>query len=281
MQHRRFQSIASALLFFLPVSAVAGEFDFILGDVDRFEQEIHWEIDAEVRAMEDHEFQDTDELFIPVDENSDNEEGIAQAKSFISVKVDGIPVTFMDVPTDSWFAPYVRGAAESGIVSGYRDSNGRLLGSFGPGDDVTIEQLAKMALQAAGVVVQDCAGTPTNKTATGSWSAHYIACAEELEWAVFSDGSVNVQRPATRSEVVVTLLQAFDVPFGRGSGEQFTDVTASTEFSGAIELAAKDGMVNGYADETGEPTGEFGPLNSVNRAEVAKMVTLAKSLYGN
>lgn len=283
MQQSFSRYIAIAALVFLPVSVTAGEYDFILGDLDRFEQDVQWQIDAEVRAMEDHEFQKTEKLFLTVEDEEDkaDEEGIAKANSFVTVKVNGIPVSFKDVPTDAWFAPYVRSAAEDNVISGYRDVNGRLLGSFGPADDVTIEQLAKMALQAAGVVVQDCAGTPLNSTATGSWSAHFIACAETLEWAVYSDGSVDVQRPATRSEVVVTLLQAFDVSFGRGEGELFDDVTTSTEFSGAIELAAEDGMVSGYTDEDGIPTGEFGPLNSVNRAEVAKMVTLGKSIYGN
>ena len=274
--------IATALLALLtavPVSA--GELDFILGDVEKFEQDLEWQIDAEVQAIEDDKFQETDELFLLVDEDemdTDDAE-IRQQEPFVSVTIDGIPVTFNDVPSDSWFGPYVRSSAEADIVSGYRDENGRLRGLFGPGDNVTLEQLAKMAVQAAGISYIECAGVPKNETVS-DWSINYISCAEMLDWVVYSDGSVNLQRPATRSEVVVTIVQAFRIDFTRGSGDVFTDVTASTEFSGPIEMSAAAGVVEGYKDENGELTGLFGPSDPVNRAEVAKIITLAKQIYG-
>ena len=48
----------------------------------------------------------------------------------------------------------------------------------------------------------------------------------------------------------------------------------------AIETAANDGIVSGYADAEGNATGLFKPLDFVNRAEVAKMITLALQVYG-
>lgn len=279
MYYRCTRWLCLLLFSFFPAAAFAGEFDVILGDLNKFEEDMQWQIQAEIRALEDHDFQESSELFLQ-SEADIKSSGLEPANQFVTVKINGIPVTFSDVPADAWFAPYVRSAAESNIISGYKDEAGRLLGSFGPADDVTVEQLAKIALQASGVVIQDCAGVPQNNTATGSWAAHYIACAEDFGWALYSDGSVDVQRPATRSEVVVTMIQAFDVSFGRGSGELFDDITASTEFSGAIEQAANDGVVSGYADDKGQPTGQFGPTDSVNRAEVAKIITLAKNVYG-
>jgi len=145
---------------------------------------------------------------------------------------------------------------------------------------VTIEQLAKISVEASGKSLATCAqGTLQNKSALGSWSEQYILCAEQLGWAVYSDGSVLVKRSASRSEVVVTVLQAFDVLFGRALGDVFSDVTNSTEFSGAIERAASDNLVAGYSDTSGNPTGEFGPADPVNRAEIAKIISLALQVY--
>lgn len=49
---------------------------------------------------------------------------------------------FSDVPTDSWYAPYVKIAHSNGIVSGYSDN------TFGSGRYITREELAAMAHRA-------------------------------------------------------------------------------------------------------------------------------------
>jgi hypothetical protein len=275
----RLFSLLLATLLITPVSA--GEFDFILGDIDNFQKFLEWQIQAEVQAMEDNPFQQSEELFYELNERTDTDTAIRKAEGNVTLRIDGIPVIFEDVPSDSWFGPYVRGAAQANIVTGYRDANGRLIGMFGPGDNVTVEQLAKMALQAAGISLGECAGVPKNRTAVDSWSAEYIACAEQLGWAVFSDASVDVFRSATRAEVVVTIVQSFAIEFSRGTGGIFDDVTASTEFSGAIEMSASAGVVEGYKDNAGQLTGLFGPGDAVNRAEVAKIMVLASQIYGN
>lgn len=200
---------------------------------------------------------------------------------FVSAEVDGSLVVFADVPRVAWFAPYVREIAELRIVSGYRDADGRPLGLFGPQDNVTIEQMAKVMVYASGRIPQDCGTAPVrNLTASGSWSAPFVSCAENLQWPVYGDGSVDVQRNATRADVVITLMQAFGKQWGQRTGTAFTDVTASTQFGAAIEQAKADGVVSGYTDAQGTPTGLFGPQDPVTRAEFAKIVTLGRQLYG-
>jgi len=204
-----------------------------------------------------------------------------RTSDFISATVDGKTVTFRDVPRDEWFAPYVRDIAEKGIVSGYRDAEGSALGLFGPADNLTIEQLSKVAL-ASSSNLGDCPSTPPlNITSSGTWSAGYIACAEKLQWTIYADGSADVHRNASRVEVVVTLLEAFKATINQptGSGSIFTDVTPSTLFNGVIEQAKKDGIVSGYTDAEGNLTGLFGPNDPVTRAELSKMVTLAMHMY--
>ena len=197
--------------------------------------------------------------------------------AFLHVTIDGTDIAFHDVPRAAWFAPYVRFIAEHTIVSGYKDAVGNPLGEFRPRNAVTLEEVAKIAVQSADLTVDSCETTAKNRSASGSWSLPYIACAEGEGWSVFSDGAVDVRRPANRSEVVVTLLQALRVPITSAQGLTFADVTLSTEFAGAIERASIDGIVSG--DDTMGAEKFFRPADSMNRAELAKVVTLALQLY--
>lgn len=269
------------LLFSAPV--FADEFDYAAQDALILQGELDADADADVWMRAEEEDLASDAL-VPEEEEGTGSSSSARedpfaGSAFVVIRVDGIPVELTDVARDAWFAPYIRAIAEEGIVSGYRDPENRPLGLFGPGDDVTIEQLAKIAVQASGLSTIACP-TLKNRAAENRWSSTIIACAEGAGWTVFSDGAVAVDRPATRAEVVVTLLQAFEEPFEHLGGDLFNDVNSTTAFGAAIEAAARSGMVAGYTDADGNPTGLFGPTNSVNRAETAKMVTLAMQLFG-
>jgi hypothetical protein len=235
----------------------------------------------------DVQYQSEDELFPDVVDNGEGtleqsrEERLA---AYVYATIDGKLVVFTDVPRTAWFAPYVRDIAEQNIVSGYRSPEGVPTGLFGPQDNVTIEQMAKVMLYASSHDTDACSGSGTtllNQTVgSGSWSVPFITCAEKLQWTIFSDGSVNVARPATRSEVIITLMQAFGITPSEPTGTAFTDVPLTMLFSSAIEQAKRDGIVSGYTDASGFPNGLFGPGDPVTRAEFAKIVTLGMQVYG-
>jgi hypothetical protein len=199
---------------------------------------------------------------------------------FLTARVDGVPVILRDVPKDAWFAPYVRSVTGQGIVSGYREADGTLKGLFGPADPLTVEQLAKIAVQAGNVDLAGCGASLKNAAVKGSWSEGYIRCAEQRGWAVYADGSVDALRLARRAEVVATLLQTLGVKTEQRTGGIFTDIDSSVEFAAAIETAARAGVVTGDSDAQGKATGTFRPLDPVNRAEVAKIVAQALQVYG-
>ena len=200
----------------------------------------------------------------------------------LSITVDGAAVVLRDVPRAAWFAPYVRSGAELGILGGYRDAAGTPTGLFGPGDRVTVAELAKLAVFSAKISPSSCVTTPNNPAAADAWFSSVLACAEERNWVLYGDGTVDPLRPATRAEVVVTLLQAMQATITPLSGESgpFTDVSASAQYAAAIAKAKRDGIVNGYADASGSPTGLFGPQDGVTRAEAAKMTILSLQTYG-
>ncbi len=264
------------------VSAV-DSFDLLMQDLDFLNQEISAG-EEDVLWREEDQKRDSDPTLVI--EERDQTSVLTNGEEnpddlYITIRVDNFPVILTDVPKEEWFAPYVRDVAGRGIVSGYRDADGFPLGLFGPADSVTIEQLAKMAVESAGISLELCKDPAKNPTAEGSWSLPYIACAEQKGWAVYSDGTVDVHRLATRAEVVVTILQAFTVKLDTKKGTVFNDVTTSTQFGGAIETAADDGIVSGYRTASGKATGEFGPEDPVNRAETAKIIALALQVYGS
>jgi hypothetical protein len=192
--------------------------------------------------------------------------------------IGNIPYALKDVPLQAWFAPYVGDMVDRGIVTGYKDARGTPTGLFGPERNVSMEELAQMSVVAAGIGA-GC-GEPRNVAAKGTWSAGAVACAEQHGFALYGDGTVDIKRPATRAEVVMTVLQAFGAPLrDMTAAGPFTDVTPSTLFSSAISTAVQDGIVSGYTDTTGKLTGLFGPDKPVNRAEVSKMLSLALQKY--
>jgi hypothetical protein len=273
-------------IFIAAYGAWAGTFDAMIGDIEMLEDEV----DVNMQIAEDTEKERlreaSDEIF-PDEENikektEPNERQPFDSDTHVSLRVNGIPVVLSDVPLNEWFAPYVRDVANRGIISGYRDSSGRPIGDFGPSDNVTIEQLAKVSLEAAGIDEMQCGDIPSiNKSSEGSWAKEYIACAEANDFVVYSDGTVDVKSDATRTQVVVTVLQAFSVsPVKERSGKVFLDVPLSLEFGSYIETAERDNIVSGYTDEQGDPTGIFGPFDTVNRAEIAKIISLASQVYG-
>lgn len=262
-----------------PLQAWAAAATFLSpGDIGLWEDVMTGVAEEASSQAKDMKFQESAELFPWTGS------GAGQfAPEFVTVKVDGRTVTFSDVPSREWFAPYVRTIAELGIISGYRDAAGVPLGTFGPADSVTLEQTAKVLLYAAGKDPSSCKGTGTGgllNANVSAWAKPFVLCAEEYQWSVFSDGTVDTKRPATRAEVIATVLQAFGIRTDNVSGDVFGDVGSATLYAAAIERAKKDGIVGGYADAQGNATGTFGPDDPVKRAEFAKMTTIALDVYG-
>lgn len=213
-------------------------------------------------------------------ENIELQQNYERSLQFVTAEINGQQITFTDVPMDQWFATYVNKTIRTGIVTGYRDDAGNLTGKYGPGDNVTIAQLAKIAHELADIdETRTTHLPPKNIRARNAWFEQYFASAEKLDWLVYRDHRIDPGRPATRGEVVATLLQALDVRRFWSQGNMFTDVQRSTDYSSSIETAATDGIVSGFTDASGNSTGEFGPERPVNRAEMAKLIATAIETY--
>lgn len=281
--HRIAACAASFLLSIVPVAY--GASGVVLPDLSTALDAVE-DLEAEqARENAANVFDASDELFPMVknDEGSTiDEQRDTRIGGFLVIRIGVKQVTLRDVPLKEWFAPYVRDLAELGLVSGYRDAAGIPTGLYGPADPVTLEQVAKVAVLASGIDATACPLPPKNRTASGSWSASYVSCAERGDWAVFSDPGADLRRPATREEVVMTILQAYRREFDVDTASlTFSDVEKTGPYAPAIAKAATDGVVSGYTDAEGNLTGEFGPAKNVTRAEFAKIVSIALQVYKN
>ena len=201
---------------------------------------------------------------------------VTVAAAGISVFVEGQFVSFTDVGSTAWFATYVRQAAEGGIVSGYKSADGKLTGTFGPADKVTIAQSLKTAVLGAGY-------DPTlfaPAVGPDHWAVQYVGVALDKDFQrVFTEPS-QFDRPATRAEVAQLITDAFDVDVETPIGNRYDDVGFSTQHGFAIEALSRDGVVSGDTDVSGNAVGRFRPGDTINRAETVKIIINARAKYG-
>ena len=123
-------------------------------------------------------------------------------------RMAGTPQTgsaaFADVADNVWYANAVNWAAANGIVSGFGD------GRFGPGDDITREQMASILYRYAAYVIlelpQTRIGAFNDEAQIGDWALHTVNAM--FNAGVISgrgDGYFVPQGSATRAEVAALL----------------------------------------------------------------------------
>jgi hypothetical protein len=81
--------------------------------------------------------------------------------------------------------------------------------------------------------------------------------------------------PISRGVMTEYIVKAFDIPFSDNTEPTFSDVPESNSCYIYIEAAVNAGIVSGYEDVNGNPTGTFGPENQTNKAELAKIINNA------
>lgn len=86
---------------------------------------------------------------------------------------------------------------------------------------------------------------------------------------------------ANRAEAATLLVEAFGLELVEPATPTFSDVPAGQWYYPYIETAVANGFVNGYKDAEGNLTGEYGPGDSVTRAQYSKMAVLAAPLAEN
>lgn len=83
---------------------------------------------------------------------------------------------------------------------------------------------------------------------------------------------INPDRPITRAEFVVVLTKVKDYERVVDGIERFSDVEVNSWYSEAIAIAAGNGIIDGYPDDT------FGPNRSITRAEASTIISNSNEL---
>lgn len=226
--------------------------------------------------------QDTDRRFLRAERNvADNSLGkltasaIGEKRGLLVATVKSEQVVFADVPVDSWFAPYVSIVIDEDIATGYEDNEGKQKGEFGVLNPVTFAEMLKMALKSARIELSG--KTPRNTSAQGTWASSYVATAESLSLDVFRP-DLDVHSPATRAEVIHTLLEVLGLPVAPNVESTFTDLPSSHPYAKSIATASLYGLISGDTDTNGNSLGTVRPDDPINRAEVSKIIALLTQL---
>lgn len=210
----------------------------------------------------------------------------AGAVELLQVNLNGSVTVFTDVPVDAWFASFVGHAAQTGVVSGDVDAQGRLTGKYRPGDSVTVAEALKIALKSAAYSDTAMSRVGVMNTANGDWARQYIVFGQAEQFQIFGGADIGAATPdiytrkATRAEVAALIADAFMIDAGTPVGNRYDDVTASTKYAFSVEALSRDGILTGDTDAQGNATGRFRPTASVNRAETVKMAMAARATYG-
>lgn len=176
---------------------------------------------------------------------------------------------FEDLELDHWSMEYVFELREEGVIDGYRDDEGNLLGEYGPGDNVTIAELLKMAIEANGVGVEALGGEGSDVDDEMHWAekAGYVAYAKEVGLDKLVDLS-DLNKAATREEAAIIIAKIFGYDVEREWRSDFKDYDG--KFKGYVQAVYDEGVFTGQGE-----TGEFDGESNLNRAEVAKVIRSA------
>lgn len=176
---------------------------------------------------------------------------------------------FSDVNSGDWYYDYVETLVFEGIVDGDKIN-------FDPSANVTRDVAAKVVLMAAGYSEDDLL-TPEKPffkdVPKSAWSYSYIETARSLGFVSgYSHDTYAPGAEVSRAEFAAMIMRTFELEKKTSKELYFFDVKSTDWFYEPVVVAYQWSIINGYKD------GFFKPLNSINRAEMAKMIVLAMSI---
>lgn len=181
---------------------------------------------------------------------------------------DEVPSPFSDVPVGSEFYPYISGLYNQNVIGG-------LGGYYYPLNNVTRAEMAKMAVNAAGLEVNVCDGAPHFADVPQTHTLYNYVETAYCEGVVQGrgNGMYAPDEPVLRQEAMKIVIGTFRSVDTEGyftedltGAPHFNDVPSTLEFYGDIETAYNLGIVSGYGN------GNFGPMDYMRRDQMAKVV---------
>ena len=179
-------------------------------------------------------------------------------------QVNSAVAAFSDLVKSAWHSTFIARMRDMDILAGYPDGTVR--------PDVTINraELAKIAAKAFGLPTYTESFTDVPDDA---WYAPFVGALQKVGAAWTPTTNYQPAADVSRGEALWVLLTAAGVNLdGITIQKLFPDVNTKHRYAAAITYAAQNGIVSGYDN------GNFGPGDTLTRAQVAKIVTLIKDM---
>jgi hypothetical protein len=194
-------------------------------------------------------------------------EGKAAAAGITVSELNSGVARYSDIRAAHWAAGFLSRLTRDSVLAGYPD------GTVRPDTTINRAELAKIATLAFDLTTATETFTDVNSS---DWFAPYIGA---LQHAGASYSNMSRYYPAmgvSRAEAVWVLLSAAGVTSINTppTTKLFPDVATSNLYAGAITYAANNGIISGYEN------GNFGPTDTLTRAQVAKIVVLIEQKLG-
>lgn len=110
--------------------------------------------------------------------------------------------TFDDVRPGEWFTNYIEAAATLGIVTGYSDAQGNLIGLFGPADTVNRAAATKMLVEAFDLEMNEDGAKQYPDVSESDWFYEYVLIAgQHGVVSGYDNGRFGPADPVTRAQI--------------------------------------------------------------------------------
>ncbi|MBD3360640.1 hypothetical protein GF366_02435 [Candidatus Peregrinibacteria bacterium] len=167
---------------------------------------------------------------------------------------------FDDVPDNTWYASYVNDLGAKGIVDTDQDN-------YRPGDNLNRAEAVTLLVQAFDL--QGATDISFNDVSSGTWYYDTLRTAVANGLVVgYSDGSFRPGFPINRAEFLKIAVISADLPECT-MDNPFPDVPAGEWYEPYAVTGYCWSVVDGYED------GTFRGADYINRAEAAKMISMA------
>lgn len=166
---------------------------------------------------------------------------------------------------DHWARLYVNDLAADGVING-------IDGKFAPDREVTRAEAIKMILYAFGDINGVCDATAFPDLKSSDWFCSVASLAKRKGYVTGDNGYLYPNRSLTRAEAVKIVIEVKGDIMAMVVLAPFSDVSKDAWYATYAAHAKKLGLVAGV-------DGKFLPTNNITRAELAKIISVAKKLY--
>ncbi len=175
--------------------------------------------------------------------------------------------TFPDVQPSDWFYSYVEDLVALGVVNGS-------MPEYRPGDNVNRAEMAKLVVEAFDIDLVSPDEATFKDVASGTWYYEYVetAAAHGIVGGYKDDegaltGYYGPADAVTREQTAKMIVLGAPLELNTNCGPSFPDVGVNRWSYEFVETLYVNSVVDGY------PDGTFGSEASINRAEIAKIVS--------